>query len=71
MVLMSAQKIAFFEQEAQMEILHKTVLQIQNKGINTFNDLVNFNKDTLKQIFNNPVDQQEGFRTQIQMLQWE
>ena len=40
----------FFEGAAQMGIPHATVVQIQEKGIDNVDDLVDFDKDTIKQI---------------------
>ena len=46
----AAQVTVFFEGAAQMGIPHATVVQIQEKGIDNVDDLVDFDKDTIKQI---------------------
>src|SRR4051812_38687613 len=53
MVLTAAQTTAFFEQAAQMGIPHATVVKLGEEGIDTFDDLVNFDKETIKQIADN------------------
>jgi predicted RecB family nuclease len=53
MVLMAAQTTAFFEQATQMAIPNATVMQLVAKGINTVDDLAEFNKDTIGQIASN------------------
>jgi hypothetical protein len=50
MVLTAAQTTLFFENGTQMAILHATVLELVNKGINTVDDLSEFDKDTIGQI---------------------
>jgi predicted RecB family nuclease len=50
MVLTVVQTAAFYEQDAQMGIPNATVIQMQNEGINTVNDLAVFDKDTIEQI---------------------
>jgi hypothetical protein len=50
MPLTAAPTTAFFEDAAQMGILNATVLQLQAKGIDAIDDLVDFDKDTIKQI---------------------
>jgi hypothetical protein len=50
MVLTAAQTAAFYEQDAQMGIPNATVIQMQNEGINTVNNLADFEKDTIEQI---------------------
>jgi hypothetical protein len=42
--------LAFFEQDAQMGIPNETVVQLQQEGITTADDLVDFDKDTIEQI---------------------
>jgi hypothetical protein len=49
MPLTAAQVTAFFEGAAQMGIPNATVVQLQEEGIDTANDLVDFDKDTIKQ----------------------
>lgn len=44
MVLTAAQTTAFFEQDAQMAMLHETVVQLANEGITVVSDLVDFDK---------------------------
>jgi hypothetical protein len=53
MVLTAAQTTLFFEDNAQMGIPHATVLQLQNEGISTVDDLIDFDKDTLQQVADN------------------
>lgn len=53
MVLTAGQTQAFFENADQMAIPHVTVIELQNEGITTVGDLVDFDKDTLKQIAEN------------------
>jgi hypothetical protein len=53
MVLTVAQTAVFFEANDQMEIPHVTVMQLQNEGISTVNDLIDFDKDTLQQVADN------------------
>jgi hypothetical protein len=50
MPLTAAQTTAFFEQDAQMGIPNETVIQLQQEGITTVEDLVDFDKDTMEQI---------------------
>jgi hypothetical protein len=50
MVLTVAQTALFFEDAAQMVIPNGTVLELVNKGINTVDDLSEFDKDTIRQI---------------------
>jgi hypothetical protein len=53
MVLTAAQTTAFFESADQMSIPNATIIQMQNEGIETFDDLINFDKDTLQQVADN------------------
>jgi hypothetical protein len=53
MVLTGAQMTSFFESNDQMGIPHSTVLQLQDEGISTVDDLSDFDKDTLKQVADN------------------
>jgi hypothetical protein len=50
MVLTAAQTTQFFEGDAQMAIPNGTVLELVNEGINTVDDLAEFDKDTLGQV---------------------
>jgi hypothetical protein len=50
MRLTVAQTTAFFEAPAQMGIPHATVIQLQDEGIATVDDLADFNKDTIEPI---------------------
>jgi hypothetical protein len=50
MPLTAAQTTAFFENAAQMGIPHATVIQLQDEGISTVDDLADFDKDTIEQI---------------------
>jgi hypothetical protein len=50
MPLTAAQTTAFFEQESQMGIPNDTVIQLQQEGITTVDDLSDFDKDTMEQI---------------------
>jgi hypothetical protein len=50
MVLTAAQTALFFENAAQMAIPNATVVELVNKGINTVDDLSEFDKDTIDQI---------------------
>ena len=53
MVFTAAQTTAFFEDAAQMGIPHETVLQLVLEGIDTVDDLANFDKDSLQQLADN------------------
>ena len=53
MVLTAAQTTQFFENAHQMAIPHATVVELQNEGINTVDDLAEFDKDQLDQIAQN------------------
>ena len=53
MVLTNAQTVVFFESAQQMSIPHTTVIQLQNEGISTVDDLSDFDKDTLQQVADN------------------
>jgi len=50
MPLTAAQTTAFFENADQMGIPNQTVVQIHQEGIDTVDDLVDFDKDTIEQI---------------------
>ena len=53
MVFSAAQRTAFFENNDHMGILHATVMQLQDEGITHPDDLVDFDKDMIKQIADN------------------
>lgn len=53
MVLTAAQTQSFFENANQMAIPHATVVELQNEGIDTVDDLSEFDKDQLDQIAQN------------------
>ena len=53
MALTNDQTTSFFEDAAQTAIPHNTVLELRNKGINTVDDLEDFDKDDLDQIAHN------------------
>jgi hypothetical protein len=64
MVLTAAQTTAFFENAAQMAISNATVIELVNEGINTVDDLSEFDKDTIGKIaYNLFVDLQQSLRT--------
>ena len=50
MVFTAAQTTAFFENADQMGIPHVTVVQLQQEGIATIDDLADFDKDSLQQL---------------------
>jgi hypothetical protein len=53
MVLTAAQTTAFFEGATQMAIPNVTVIALQNEGIDTIGDLIDFDKTTLTQVADN------------------
>jgi hypothetical protein len=53
MVLTAAQTTAFFENADQMAIPNATVLQLVTEGIDSVDDLSEFDKDTISQIASN------------------
>ena len=53
MVLTVAQNHAFFTEAAQMGIPEATVTQMAVEGVNTVDDLLDFDKDTIDQMANN------------------
>ena len=53
MVLTAAQTTAFFENPDQMGIPHKTMVQMQQQGIQTVADLADFEKHSLQQLADN------------------
>jgi hypothetical protein len=53
MVLTAAQTTQFFEAADQMAIPNATVLELVNEGIDTVDDLAEFDKETIDQIANN------------------
>ena len=52
MILSDAHITAFFEEMLQMVIPRATILQLQQKGIDNVDDLIDFDKDTLNQVDN-------------------
>ena len=52
MVLPAAQTTAFFENNDQKGIPHAIVVQLQQEGIDTVDELVDFDKDSLSQLAN-------------------
>ena len=53
MVFTAAQTTAFFKDATQMTIPHNTVFQLVTKGINTVDDLADFDKENLQQVATN------------------
>ena len=53
MVFTAAQRTAFFKNNDQMGIPHATVVKLQEEGFSCPDDLVDFDKDTIKQIADN------------------
>ena len=53
MVFTAAQRTVFFENNDQMGIPHATVMKLQEEGITCPDDLVDFDKDMIKQIADN------------------
>ena len=53
MVLTNAQTVAFFENATQMAIPHATVVNLQQEGIDTASDLIEFDKVSISQIADN------------------
>ena len=53
MVLTPAQTTAFFENTDQMGVQHATVVQLAMEGIQTVNDLTDFDKEALQQLADN------------------
>ena len=53
MVLTAAQMTAFFENADQMGVQHATVVQLALEGIQTVNDLADFDKEALQQLADN------------------
>ena len=51
MVLTDRQTTAFFENDSQMAIPHDTVVELNNEGIVTVEDLADFDRESLKQVF--------------------
>ena len=50
MVFTAVQRTAFFENNDQMGIPHAMVMQLQDEGIMSPDNFVDFNKDTIKHI---------------------
>ena len=53
MVLTTAQMTTFFKNANQMGIQHATVVQLAWEGIQSIDDLANFDKDALQQLVDN------------------
>lgn len=53
MVLTAAQTTAFFEDAAQMGTPHAMVVQLALEGIDSVDDLADFDKDSLQQLAHN------------------
>ena len=53
MVLTAAQTTAFFEENDQMALTNATCVQLQQEGIVTVNDLLDFDEKTMRQISDN------------------
>ena len=53
MVLTGGQTTFFFENIAQMAIPHRTRVQLKQEGIDSVDDLVDFDKDSFKQVGDN------------------
>jgi hypothetical protein len=50
MPLTAAQRTAFFEEDAQMSIPNRTVVQLQTEGLSGVEDLADFDKETIEGI---------------------
>ena len=53
MVLTAAQMTAFFKNADQMVVQHATVVQLAQEGIQSIDDLADFDKDALQQLADN------------------
>ena len=53
MVLAAAQMTSFFENADQMGVQHATVVQLALEGIQTVDDLADFDKEALQQLADN------------------
>jgi hypothetical protein len=53
MPLTAAQRTAFFEEDAQMDIPNRTVIQLQTEGLSGIEDLAEFDKETIEGIASN------------------
>ena len=53
MVFTATPRTGFFKNNDQRGIPHATVMQLQNEGIMSPDDLVDFDKDMIKQIAEN------------------
>ena len=53
MVLTAAQTTAFFENADQMGVQHATVVQLAQEGIQSIDDLANFDREALQQLADN------------------
>ena len=70
MVLTATQMTAFFENADQMGIQHAMVVQLAQEGIQSVDDLTNFNKDALQQLADNlrHPGGESPFLIQVQLL---
>ena len=59
MVLTAAQTMVFFETADQKGIPHESVLQLQTQGITLVADLAEFETNTLQQLTQQPVQDQQ------------
>ena len=53
MPLTAAQRTSFFEEDAQMGIPNRTVVQLQTEGLNAVEDLAEFVKETIEGMASN------------------
>ena len=53
MVLTAAQMTSFFENADQMRVQHATVVQLELEGMQTVDDLADFDKEALQQLVDN------------------
>ena len=53
MVLTAAQTTAFFKSADQMGVQHVTVVHLAQEGIQSIDDLTDFDKDALQQLADN------------------
>jgi hypothetical protein len=53
MPLTAAQRTAFFEEDAQMGIPNRTVVQLQTEGLSGVEDLAEFDKERIEGIASN------------------
>ena len=67
MVLTAAQTTAFSENADQMGVQHATVVQLAQEGIQSVDDLANFDKEALQQLADNLQRLGEGSPIPIQV----